>query len=188
MRIVVGAMLLLAACRQDMHDQPKYKVLRPSPFFADGRTSRPVVDGTIARGELELDPARTTGKLGKDYAANPLPRSEAVFRRGRDRFDIYCSPCHDRAGTGAGMIVERGYKPPPTLHEDRLRTVADGYLFEVMTQGFGVMPSYAEQVPVDDRWAIAAWIRVLQRSQFATIGDVPAGERATLERTTPEPP
>ena len=188
-RLVLASLVLTtAACRQDMHDQPKYKPLRPSAFFADGRTSRPVVEGTIARGELVLDPARTTGKVGTDYATNPLPRTEAVFRRGRERFDIYCSPCHDRAGTGAGMIVARGYKPPPTFHQDRLRAVADGYLFEVMTQGFGVMPSYAEQVPVDDRWAIAAWIRVLQRSQYASVDDVPPEQRTTLERATPGAP
>jgi len=184
---LAAAVLLLAACRQDMHDQPKYKPLRRSSFFADGRASRPVVDGTIARGSLEADPARTTGKVGKDYAANPLGRSRAVLRRGRERYDIYCAPCHDRAGTGAGMIVERGFKAPPTMHQDRLRTVADGYFFEVMTDGFGVMPSYAEQVPVDDRWAIAAWIRVLQRSQYATLADVPPDERPALERAAEAP-
>src|SRR5262249_39384344 len=118
-------------------------------------------------------------------AANPLPRAEATYRRGRERYDIYCSPCHDRAGTGRGMIVERGFKPPPSFHDDRLRQVADGYLFEVMPQGFGVMPSYAEQVPVEDRWAIAAWIRVLQRSQNATLDDVPPDARASLD-TGPE--
>jgi mono/diheme cytochrome c family protein len=184
---LLSIVLLLAACRQDMHDQPKYKPLRPSTFFADGRSSRPVVDGTIARGALVLDPARTTGKTGAIYASNPLPRTEAVFRRGRERYDIYCSPCHDRAGTGAGMIVERGYKAPPTFHQERLRTAADGYLFEVVTQGFGVMPSYAAQVPVDDRWAIAAWIRVLQRSQNATLADVPADERAKLDAAEARP-
>jgi mono/diheme cytochrome c family protein len=188
-RLVLASLALMAAaCRQDMHDQPKYKPLGPSTFFADGRASRPVIEATIPHGELVLDPARTTGRVGTDYATNPLPRTEAVFRRGRQRFDIYCSPCHDRAGTGAGMIVERGYKPPPTLHQDRLRTVADGYLFEVVTQGFGAMPSYAEQVPVDDRWAIAAWIRVLQRSQYASVDDVPPEQRATLERATPGAP
>ena len=169
----VAALLAIAGCRQDMHDQPKYKPIRPSPFFADGRTSRPLVDGTVARGHLELDTARTTGKSGATYVANPLPRSEATFQRGRERYDIYCSPCHDRVGTGNGMIVERGYKQPPSFHQDRLRAVADGYFFEAMTQGFGVMPSYAAQIPVDDRWAIAAWVRVLQRSQNATLADVP---------------
>jgi mono/diheme cytochrome c family protein len=179
--LAAGALVLSAACRQDMHDQPKYRPLRASAFFADGRASRPLIDGTIARGELDLDVAHATGKAGKEYAANPLPPVEATYRRGRGRYDIYCSPCHDRAGTGHGMIVERGYKTPPTFHDDRLRQVADGYLFEVMTQGFGVMPSYAVQVPVEDRWAIAAWIRVLQRSQNATLDDVPQGKRAELD-------
>ena len=172
----------LAACRSDMQDQPKYKPLRPSAFFADGRSSRPLIDGTVARDDLQLDAARTTGKRGVDYVPSPLPVSEATFRRGRERFDIYCSPCHDRVGTGDGMIVERGYKRPPSFHDDRLRAVADGYFVEVMTQGFGVMPSYAEQIPIDDRWAIAAWIRVLQRSQNAGLADVPADERGELER------
>jgi hypothetical protein len=140
---LIAGLVLLGACRQDMHDQPKYKALRASPFFADGRASRPVVEGTIARGHLDLAGARTTGKVGATYAANPLPHAEATFRRGRERYDVYCAPCHDRVGTGDGMIVERGFKAPPTFHQDRLRTVADGYLFETMTQGFGVMPSYA---------------------------------------------
>jgi mono/diheme cytochrome c family protein len=173
--------LALAACRQDMHDQPKYKPLRASAFFADGRSSRPLVEGTIARGELDTDVGHATGKVGKTYAANPLPRTAATFARGRERYDIYCSPCHDRVGTGHGMIVERGFKQPPTFHQDRLRQAADGYLFEVATQGFGVMPSYAQQVPVDDRWAIAAWVRVLQRSQDARLADVPPEARGTLD-------
>ena len=184
--VVLGAIALLVACRQDMHDQPKYKALRSSTFFADGRASRPVVDGTVARGHLELDPARTTGKVGATYAPNPLPRSAATFERGRERYDIYCAPCHDRVGTGNGMIVERGFKQPPTFHQDRLRTVADGYLFETMTEGFGVMPSYAAQIPIDDRWAIAAWVRVLQRSQYATVADVPENDRTKLDASLPK--
>lgn len=181
--VVIGC---LVACRQDMHDQPKYKALRASPFFADGRASRPVVDGTVARGHLELDTARTTGKVGATYAPNPLPRAVATFRRGRERYDIYCAPCHDRAGTGNGMIVERGFKQAPSFHQDRLRAVADGYLFETMTEGFGVMPSYAAQIPADDRWAIAAWIRVLQRSQWATVADVPENDRTKLDASLPK--
>ena len=173
--------MCLGACRQDMHDQPKYKPLRRSAFFDDGRASRPVVAGTVPRGGLVLDDARTTGKSGTAYAANPLPRTAVTFRRGRERYDIYCAPCHDRAGTGNGMIVERGFKQPPTFHDDRLRAAADGYLFETMTEGFGVMPSYAAQIPVDDRWAIAAWMRVLQRSQHATLDDVPPADRGKLE-------
>jgi mono/diheme cytochrome c family protein len=177
----IGAVVLLSACRQDMHDQPKYEPLERSTFFADGMTSRAPVEGTIARGQLVTDVARATGKTGKDYAANPLPRSVETFTRGRERFDIYCAPCHDRVGTGNGMIVERGFKQPTSFHDDRLRQVADGYLFETITQGFGVMPSYAQQIPVEDRWAIAAWVRVLQRSQNATLDDVPPADRATLE-------
>ena len=184
--VIVTALVGLAACREDMQNQPKYKPIRPSSFFADGRTSRPVVEGTIARGQLDLDPAHTTGKSGKQYAANPLPRTEVTYRHGRERYDIYCSPCHDRVGTGHGMIVERGYKQPPTFHQERLREVADGYFFEVMTQGFGAMPSHAQQIPVDDRWAIAAWMRVLQRSQYASVADVPAADRAKLDAPAPE--
>ena len=172
----------LAACRSDMQDQPKCKPLRPSAFFADGRCSRPVVPGTIARGMPPPESSKVTGKSGTTYVANPLPRTVAVLARGRQRYDIYCAPCHDRVGTGAGMIVERGFKAPPTFHQDRLRNAADGYFFETITHGFGVMPNYAQQIPIDDRWAIAAWIRVLQRSQNATLDDVPAAERTALER------
>ena len=184
---VIAAAVGLAACRQDMHDQPKYKPLRASAFFADGRDSRPVVEGTIARGQLDLDVGHATGKAGAQYVANPLPRTEALYRRGHERYDIYCSPCHDRVGTGNGMIVERGFKQPASFHQDRLRQVADGYLFEVMSGGFGVMPSYAAQIPTDDRWAIAAWIRVLQRSQYATLADVPTGARAVLDAPAAAP-
>lgn len=179
--VAAAALLLLAACRQDMHDQPKYEPLEASPFFADGLASRPVVDGTVARGQLVVDAARTTGKRGTAYVANPLPRTRATFERGQERYDIFCAPCHDRAGTGNGMIVERGFKQPTSFHDPRLRAAADGYFFEAMTQGFATMPSYASQVPVDDRWAIAAWIRVLQRSQNATLADVPADARAGLD-------
>ncbi|MGH7895990.1 MAG: c-type cytochrome [Candidatus Binatia bacterium] len=183
--IAVG-LLALGACRQDMQNQPKYLPLRPSPFFTDGRTSRPVVEGTIPRGQLDLDPARTTGKVGKQYAPNPLPPTATVFARGRERYDIFCSPCHDRVGAGNGMIVERGFKQPPTFHQDRLREIPDGYFVEVVSQGFGVMLDYAQQIPVDDRWAIAAWIRVLQRSQDATLADVPTAERARLDAAPEE--
>ena len=174
------------ACRQDMHDQPKYKPLRASAFFADGRTSRPAIPGTVPRGGLVAE-ARATGKTPTGYATNPLVRTHATLARGRERYDIFCAPCHDRAGTGHGMIVERGYRQPPTFHQERLRTIADGYFVEVIARGFGVMPSYAQQIPVDDRWAIAAWIRVLQKSQWATLADLPADERLRLERETVRP-
>ncbi len=187
-RTVVALALaaLLAGCRQDMHDQPKYRPLRPSAFFQDGRSARPLIPGTVAHGQLGEDATYLTGKSEGQYLTEvPLPATDHLLRRGRERFDIYCSPCHDRAGTGNGMIVQRGFRRPPSLHIDRLRQVPDGYLFEVISQGFGVMPAYAAQIPVDDRWAVAAYVRALQLSQNATLADVPARERARLGPRTP---
>jgi len=180
--VAVGA---AAGCRQDMHDQPKYQPFEESHFFKDGRASRPRVPGTVARGRLDDDTLRVTGKTASGPSESfPSPVTRATLDRGHQRFDIYCSPCHDRVGTGRGMIVMRGYKQPPSFHEDRLRGMPAGYFFDVMTTGFGVMPSYAAQVPVDDRWAIAAYIRALQLSQHATVADVPADQRAALDRPT----
>ena len=160
---------LVVGCRQDMHDQPKYKPLRASRFFDDGRASRPLVEGTVARGHLHEDEA-------------PVPPvTRALLVRGRERYDIFCAVCHDRAGTGRGMIVERGFKQPPSFHIDRLRQVPDRYVVDVIGKGFGVMPSYAQQIRIADRWAIAAYVRALQLSQQATLADVPAAERALLE-------
>jgi mono/diheme cytochrome c family protein len=174
--------LLLLACRQDMHDQPKYKSLRASAFFADGRTSRPRVDGTVARGELENDPARRFGKLDGEYIkVSPLPITKELLLRGRERYNIYCSVCHDRVGRGNGMIVQRGYRRPPSFHDERLREAADGYFFDVITNGFRVMPSYAREVRVRDRWAITAYIRALQLSQAAQLTQLAESERAQLE-------
>jgi mono/diheme cytochrome c family protein len=189
MRALLSTALLVAtvACRQDMHDQPKYKSLRASPFFADGRTSRPAIPGTVPRGGLAAEGPHATGKSATGYVVNPLARTPATLARGRERYDVFCAPCHDRAGTGHGMIVERGYRQPPTFHQERLRTIADGYLVEVIARGFGVMPSHSAQIPADDRWAIAAWIRVLQKSQWATLADVPADERLRLQRETAHP-
>jgi mono/diheme cytochrome c family protein len=173
------------ACRQDMHDQPKYLPLAPSPFFADGRASRPQVEGTVARGQpIAADTPLYTGKSGgAPVARSPLPVTETLLRRGRERYDIYCAACHDRAGTGGGMIVERGFRRPESFHVERLRAAPDGHFFDVMTNGFGVMPSYAGQVAVGDRWAIVAYVRALQLSQGAALADVPPAERATLEGT-----
>lgn len=183
--ITVAALLALgsAGCRQDMHDQPKYKPQRASSFFRDGRAGRPPVEGTVYRTERLGEPAYTTGRIGPDYvAALPVPVTVDLVTRGRQRYDIFCSPCHDRVGTGSGMIVLRGYRKPPSLHIERLRTQPDGYFFDVITNGFGVMPNYAQQIPVADRWAITAYIRALQLSQSATIADVPEAERAALDR------
>jgi len=172
---------LVAGCRQDMHDQPKYKPLRASAFFADGRDSRPAIEGTVARGSLHHDEAFYTGKAGGQTVREaPVPFTPALLARGRQEFDAFCSVCHDRAGTGGGMIVLRGYKRPPSFHIDRLRNEADGYFFAAITNGFGVMPNYAQQIAPQDRWAIVAYIRALQLSQGATIADVPQAERARL--------
>jgi mono/diheme cytochrome c family protein len=171
----------LAGCRQDMHNQPKYKNLRENVFFSDLRSARPLVDGVVARGHLDDDPAfyQGVGSSGP-LAINPLGSDATVLARGQERFNIYCSPCHDRTGSGEGMIVQRGYKQPPSFHEDRLRNMPDGYFFQVMTNGFATMPSYRTQVGPRDRWAIVAYIRALQLSQHATLADVPAADRAAL--------
>lgn len=172
----------LSGCRQDMQDQPKYIPLRPSGFFADGRSARPLVPGTVARGHLEDDTAYYTGKGpdGKFVESFPLAVDQALIERGEERFNIYCAPCHDRLGTGNGMVVRRGYRHPPSYHIDRLRQAANGYFYDVITNGFGAMPDYAAQIPVRDRWAIVAYVRALQLSQNASINDVGAGARAQL--------
>jgi hypothetical protein len=165
-----------------MYDQPKAGALEPSRFFRDGRSARPLVAGTVARGHLDADVPFHTGKADGGWVRDvPLPVTRPLLARGRARYDIFCSPCHDRVGTGGGMIVERGYRRPPSFHIDRLREAPDGYFFDVVTKGFGVMPSYAVQVPAADRWAIVAYVRALQLSQSASLADVPAGERRRLE-------
>jgi hypothetical protein len=184
--VLVLLALAPAACRQDMHDQPKYLPLQKSAFFDDGRASRPLIDGTVARGHLEDTAPSHTGKVGDTYLRRvPYAITRPLLERGRERYDIFCSPCHDRTGYGGGMIVLRGFRRPPSFHQDRLREVADGFLFEVVSKGFGVMPSYAVQVPAADRWAIVAYVRALQLSQHATLDDVPDEERARLESEKP---
>jgi len=139
------------------------------------------VAGTVARGQLRDDEPRYTGKAnGADVDAFPFPVDAGVMARGRERFDIYCSPCHGRTGQGDGMVVRRGYRRPPTYHQDRLRDAPVGHFFDVMTNGFGAMPDYAAQIAVDDRWAIAAYIRALQLSQHASLAELPPAERSKL--------
>jgi hypothetical protein len=166
-----------------MHDQPKFIPLRPTDFFGDGRSERPLTEGTVARGHLNDDVAFYTGKGpdGKPVDEFPFPVTKDVLERGQDRFNIYCSPCHDKLGEGNGMIVRRGFRHPPSYHIDRLRQVPNGYLFDVISSGFGAMQDYAAQVPVRDRWAIVAYIRALQLSHNATLGDVPPAERVQLD-------
>ncbi len=173
---------LLTGCRQDMHDQPKYTPLRPSDFFLDGRSARPLIEGTVARGHLNDDIAFYTGKGpdGKPVDTFPFAVTAEVMQRGQQRFNVYCSPCHDRLGNGDGMIVRRGYRKPPSYHIDRLRQIPNGYIFDVITNGFGAMPDYAAQIPTADRWAIVAYVRALQYSQNASINDVPPEARGQL--------
>jgi mono/diheme cytochrome c family protein len=174
--------LLFAACRQDMHDQPRFKPLAESDFYSDLRSARPPVEGTVARGQLHEDTYFYTGKVGTnpgDYM--PFPVTEEVLARGRERFNIYCSPCHSQLGDGNGMIVQRGFRTPPSYHTERLRKAPLGYFFDVMSNGFGAMPEYASQIPPRDRWAIVSYIRALQLSQNATVADVPSGQQVTSE-------
>jgi hypothetical protein len=171
----------LAGCRQDMHDQPRYEAYEASDFFSDGRASRAPVAGTVARGHLREDAYLETGKSGDTFGAE-FPFSVGIkdLERGQQRYEIFCTPCHDRAGLGGGMVVMRGYRRPPSLHIDRLREAPAGYLFDVITSGFGAMPDYAMQIPARDRWAIVAYIRALQLSQNASLTDVPIPRRGEL--------
>ncbi len=184
--LTLGALVLslavLSACRQDMHDQPKYIPLRPSDFFADGRSARPLSEGTVARGYLDANVLLYTGKGpdGKPSNEFPMPVTKELLLRGQQRFNIYCSPCHDRLGTGLGMVVLRGMRRPPSYQIERLRAEPVGYFYDVITNGFGSMQDYSAQIQPRDRWAIVAYIRVLQRSQNATLADVPPEERAKL--------
>jgi Cytochrome C oxidase, cbb3-type, subunit III len=175
------AALVLAGCRLDMHLQPKYLPEQPSNFFHDGRSERPLVPGTVARDHLRLDELLYTGKENGEPANRfPFPITEADLLRGREQYNIFCTPCHAYSGTGDGMIVQRGFPHPPSFHIDRLRSAPVGHFFDVMTNGFGQMYSYGSRVDPEDRWRIAAYIRVLQLSQHASIQDVPPDERQKL--------
>ena len=188
-----------AACRQDMHDQPKLEAYEASDFFADGQAMRPSPENTVARGQLFEDELLHTGKVNGQLAdALPFPVTREVLERGRERFGIYCTPCHGETGMGNGMVVQRGYRPAASFHSEALRSRPLGHYVDVMTNGFGAMPDYRAQVAPGDRWAIAAYIRVLQLSQQATVEDVPEDRRRELENpgdagqspssTTAEPP
>lgn len=180
--MVLGLALCSAACRQDMQDQPKYKPLHASNFFADHRSERPQIDGTIARGHLRLDEARYLGKSGSnDVAVFPWPITRRDLARGQQRYDIYCSPCHSRVGDGLGMIVRRGFRQPPSYHIQRLKDAPVGHYFDVITNGYGAMPSYASRVSPDDRWRVIAYVRALQFAEGATLADVPQDQRNNIE-------
>jgi hypothetical protein len=168
---------LLGGCRQDMHDQPKFVPQRGTDFYADGRSARPQVENTVARGQLHQDEYFYTGlgTDGKEGNAMPFPVTMEVLERGQERYNIYCTPCHSRVGNGAGMIVQRGYRPAGNFHTPRLMAAPLGHFFNVMTNGYGAMPDYKAQVAPVDRWAIVAYIKALQLSQDAKPADAAPG-------------
>ncbi|MGB9010332.1 MAG: cytochrome c [Candidatus Acidiferrales bacterium] len=187
--MLAAAALLFSGCRLDMHIQPKYLPYDPTTFFDDGRSERQPVPGTVARGQLRLDELLYTGKEnGVESNRFPFPITHEDLERGRQRYNIYCTPCHDYTGSGRGVIVLRGFPPPPSYHIDRLRAAPVGHFFDVMTNGFGSMYSYASRVDPEDRWRIAAYIRVLQLSQHATLQDVPAEQRQKLTQAQSQTP
>jgi hypothetical protein len=179
----MAATLMLAGCRQDMQDQPKFFPQRGTSFYADGRSVRPQVENTVARGQLHEDAYFYTGLVnGKEGDGLPFPVTLQVLARGQERFNVYCTPCHSRVGNGAGMIVQRGYAPAGNFHTARLETAPLGHFFNVMTSGYGAMPDYASQLTPADRWAVVAYIKALQLSQHATRADVASGAQVqTLE-------
>jgi mono/diheme cytochrome c family protein len=182
--LAMTAALAGVGCRQDMHDQPKYQPFEKSDFFEDQRASRPLVPGTVARGSLREDAALFTGKSGDAFISEiPVPVTAELLSRGRTQFEAFCSPCHGRTGMGNGVIVQRGFKRPSSYHVDRLRAMPIGYFYDVITNGYGAMSDYASQVPVRDRWAVAAYVRTLQLSQNAPVDDVPADRRKDLEES-----
>jgi len=180
--VCLGAVaMVLFGCRLDMHVQPKYLPYEPTDFFSDGRSERQPVEGTVARGQLRTDELMFTGREnGVVVDKFPFPITRADLERGRERYNVYCTPCHDYTGSGRGMIVQRGFPQPPSYHIQRLRDMPAGHFFEVMTNGFGAMYSYAARVDPADRWRIAAYIRVLQLSQNAKVEDVPEADRQNL--------
>ena len=177
----------LSACRQDMHDQPRPEPYEVSNFFEDQRTSRPLVEGTIARGQLRLDDHLYTGKVNGELVTTfPFAVTMDVMRRGQERFNIFCSPCHGLTGDGKGMIVQRGFRAPESYHSQRLRDMPVGHFFDVMTNGLGAMYSYDGRVSPEDRWAITAYIRALQLGQSATLKDLPSGDQQRIQEITAE--
>ena len=179
---VLAVLVMLAACRQQMADQPRYDPLEASSFFADGLSARAPVEGTVARGQLREDAQLFNGGTDTALATDfPFPITSEVLHRGQERYDIYCAPCHDRIGTGNGMIVRRGYARPPSYHTDILRRQPVGHFFRVISRGMGAMPSYSSQISAADRWAIIAYIRSLQLSQNAALADVPPEQRQQID-------
>ena len=184
MMLTSVAIFAIAGCRQQMADQPHQRPLEPSNFFDDGMASRPVEPGTVARAGKEQNGLRFHSKVdGKLVDTFPFEVTMEVLARGQERYEIFCSPCHDRLGTGQGMIVRRGFTPARSFHDPRLRDAPAGHFFEVMTQGFGQMPSYANQLSEQDRWAVIAYIRALQFRRNVRLDQLPPEERAKMKAT-----
>ena len=183
MAVLGATTVMLSGCRIDMHVQPRQNPLSRSDFFSDQRSARPPVEGTVARGQLYEDSYFYTGKVGANPGdAMPFPVTKEVLERGRERYNIYCAPCHSRVGDGNGFIPSRGFpRKPPSYHIERLQKAPLGYFYDVISNGFGIMPDYAAQIPPRDRWNIVAYIRALQLSQNATTADVPAGQLVPSE-------
>lgn len=171
-----AASVFLTGCQQDMARQPKNKPLSPSAFFDDGRSERPLVENTVARGSLADDELF----VPKDSNAFPLPLTPELMKRGQDRYKIFCTPCHGLQGDGNGMIAVRGMKHPPSYHDPRLRQVPNGYIYDVITNGFGAMLGYSAQIPPKDRWAIIAYVRALQLSRNAPVSELSPAQREKL--------
>jgi hypothetical protein len=180
---VTMLLALTASCRLDMHVQPRENPLARSDFYPDHRSERPPVDGTVARGDLRADTYFYTGKIGGNPGdAMPFPVTKEVLARGQERYNIFCAPCHSRLGDGKGFVPSRGFsRQPPSFHDARLKSAPLGYFYDVITEGFGIMPDYASQIPPADRWNIVAYVRALQLSQDATMADVPAGQKIPSE-------
>ena len=193
--VIIAGLLVLSGCTRNrpsekppihpnpnMDIQPRYNPQAESEFFADGKTMRTPPEGTVARGYLRTDVGYFTGvnEAGDTVQTNPRPVDMPLLQRGRERYDIYCSPCHSRLGDGQGIMISRGYIPPPSFHLDRLRSVPDGHIFWVISNGIRNMPSYRSQIPADDRWAIVAYVRALQRAQDAKIDDIPTEKRESV--------
>ncbi len=186
MGLAMPLLFLSGGCelRKKMYDQPRYKTYAESEFFEDGSSARPLVEGTVPRGFLREDDHFYRGTVNGEFARelpDQIDVTEELLLRGKERYQIFCSVCHDPAGYGNGMVVQRGFKEPESFHTDRLRQAANGYYYEVISNGFGMMAGYAYQVKPEDRWAIIAYIRTLQLSQYATWDHVPESVRADVE-------
>lgn len=176
--LALAGTCLLAGCRQDMHNQPKFYPQRGTSFFADNRSARPQVENTVARNQYHADAYMYTGvgPDGKEGDGMPLPVTPELMARGQEQYNVYCTACHSRVGNGAGMIVQRGYRPARNFHTDKMRASTLGHIYSVIANGYGAMPEYGSQVTMEDRWAIVAYVRALQLSQYANASDVPASQ------------